>query len=68
MKEHILLEKAYVYEDVPKQLTPEGCFYDRTSGLWREDGTGDILMLSNNARKPKTKKCDVETGEDQKGE
>ena len=29
MKEHILLEKAYIYEDIPKKLTPEGCSYDR---------------------------------------
>lgn len=68
MKEHILLDKAFVYENVEKELKPEGCSYDRTCGLWRVDSTGDIMMLSDYARKPQTKKCDVETGEDQKGE
>lgn len=68
MKEHILLEKAYVYNDVPKRLTPEGCSYDRNSGLWRMDRTGEVMMISNYAQKPQSKKCDVETGEDQKGE
>ena len=68
MKEHILLDKAYVYEDIPKELTPEGCSYDREAGLWRVDDTGEVMMIGNYAKRPETKKCDVETGEDQKGE
>lgn len=68
MKEHILLEKAYVYENISAELTPTGCSYDRYSGLWRIDSTGDVMMVGNYAQKPQTKKCDVETGEDQKGE
>lgn len=68
MKEHILLEKAYIYENVPKRLTPEGCSYDRKCGLWRVDSTGEVMMLSDFAQRPETKKCDIETGEDQKGE
>ncbi len=68
MKEHILLDKAYVYEDIPKELTPEGCSYDREVGLWRVDDTGEVMMIGSYAQRPETKKCDVETGEDQKGE
>ena len=68
MKQHILLEKAYTYDNVPRELTPEGCSYDRECGLWRVDNTGEVMMLSNFAQKPETKKCDIETGEDQKGE
>lgn len=68
MKEHILLDKAYVYEDVAKELSPKGCFYDRHCGLWRVDNTGEIMMIGNHVQRSETKKCDVETGEDQKGE
>ena len=68
MKEHILLDKAYVYENIPEELTPEGCFYDRYSGLWRISSTGEVMMIGDYAQRPETKKCDVETGEDQKGE
>lgn len=68
MKKHILLDKAYVYEDIPSNLMPEGCYYDRACGLWRVDNTGEVMMIGNCAQRPETKKCDVETGEDQKGE
>ena len=68
MKGHILLEKAYVYDDVTQKLTPEGCSYDRDSGFWRLNSTSEAMMISNHAQKPQSKKCDVETGEDQKGE
>lgn len=68
MKEHILIDKTYTYEEIPKILAPKDCFYDRKSGLWRMDSNGEIMMVSNYAKKPESKKCDVETGEDQKGE
>ena len=68
MKEHILLEKAYIYDDVQREVIPEGCSYDRNCGLWRIDNTGEVMMIGNYAQKPQSKKCDVETGEDQKGE
>ena len=68
MKEHILLDKAFVYTDVSKKLTPEDCTYDRNCGLWRMNSTGEVMMIGDYAQKPQSKKCDVETGEDQKGE
>lgn len=68
MKQHILLEKAFTYENIPQKLTPDDCSYDRKGGLWRVDSTGEAMMTSDFAQKPQTKKCDVETGEDQKGE
>lgn len=68
MREHVLLDKAYVYEDIPRELTPQGCSYDRRAGLWRFDSTGEVMMISDYAQRPETKKCDIETGEDQKGE
>lgn len=68
MRQHILLEKAYTYNNQPRKLAPEGCSYDRKCGLWRVDSTGEVMMVSHFAQRPETKKCDIETGEDQKGE
>ncbi len=68
MKKHFLLEKAFVYENVPQKLTPDGCTYDRTCGLWRNNNSGEVMMISDYAHRPVSKKCDIETGEDQKGE
>ncbi len=68
MKEHILLEKSFVYDSPERSLTPDNCHYDRESGFWRMDKTEEVMMISDYAEKPETKKCDVETGEDQKGE
>lgn len=68
MKSHILLEKSFCYENKPRKLTPENCYYDRKNGLWRIESTGEVMMVSDFAQRPETKKCDIETGEDQKGE
>ena len=68
IKKHILLDKAHVYDMVEKDLVPPKCSYDRECGLWRVDTTGEVMMIGAYARKPQSKKWDVETGEDQKGE
>lgn len=68
MKQHIILERAYVYDNPRHESVPEGCTYDRKCGLWRVNETNEVMMTSDIAEKPETKKCDVETGEDQKGE
>lgn len=69
MTKHILLQKAYVYP-LPK-VEPEmtGCTFDNINGYWYVDSSknpyiNDDLMASG----PRSKKCDVETGEDRKGE
>jgi hypothetical protein len=64
---HILLTNATrrPYCKVPE--LPEGSVYDDVSGLWRLGG-GKILVRDAAFRSQKTKKCDQETGEDQKGE
>lgn len=70
MKEHILLEKAHTYDNVRKSLKPEGCTYQSQEGYWTLNSNGQVMMKSDDPKKPKpaTKKWDVETGEDQKGE
>lgn len=68
MKQHILLEKAYRYPDPKKIPMPENCTFVQHSGYWRNNITGEIMMLSDTPRRPQSKKQDIETGEDQKGE
>lgn len=67
IKQHILLESAKHYTEPAGVYTPAGYVFQETSGYWTREGTGRPMMLD--APKPLTsKKCDVETGEDQKGE
>lgn len=68
MKQHILLEKAYCYPEPTGTQMPEDCTFVEQSGYWRSNVTGEIMMLSDDPRRPQSKKCDIETGEDQKGE
>ena len=68
MKDHILLEKAKKY-DIPEQnLTPNGCSYSAKEGFWVDDSSNKAMMKTEKPQKPTSKKCDIETGEDQKGE
>lgn len=68
MAQHILLEKAYCYPEPTGTLKPENCTFAEKNGYWKNNTTGEIMMLSNDPRRPQSKKCDRETGEDQKGE
>ena len=68
MKQHILLEKAFCYPDPTEMPEPHNCTFVEQSGYWRSNSTGEIMMLSNDPRRPQSKKADIETGEDQKGE
>ncbi|OWV28034.1 hypothetical protein [Halomonas campaniensis] len=67
MSDHVLitLAKRKPYEVVPNM--PEGCSYDYDRGLWTK--SNEVLVShSSEFGVQVTKKCDVETGEDQKGE
>ena len=65
--EHILLEKAFTYPEPIKISDPDNCYYDDRSGYWK-DFTGKAAINNSVFRVGETKKCDIETGEDQKGE
>ena len=68
MKDHILLEKAKKY-DIPEQnLTPNGCSYNAKVGFWVDNSSNMAMMKTDKPQKPASKKWDIETGEDQKGE
>lgn len=66
--EHPLLERARKYTRGEVNLAPTGCSYDAAIGAWRIDETGELWVESPDRKGPRTKKNDVETGEDQKGE
>lgn len=69
MKEHILIDKACIYKSTQETEPPAGCIYDRHNGFWRIDNCEkSVMMKSDLGRKPSSKKWDIETGEDQKGE
>ncbi len=69
---HILIKKAFVYSAKRSPLDPKGCKYDFNKGGWmREENNKEIFLVkSKDLNKPMagTKKADLETGEDQKGE
>ena len=41
--------------------------YDLLAGAWVRRSSGGLLVESADPRPPRTKKADIETGEDQKG-
>ena len=67
-KKHILLKYATTYKRFTGSLAPVGCHYDSYIGAWIVSNTGKLLVETSNPPTPTTKKADIETGEDQKGE
>lgn len=68
MKDHILLEKAFRYEEPLEVPNPQDCFFNEARGYWINRQTNEVMMLMVGHPIPQSKKCDRETGEDQKGE
>ena len=65
--QHVLLEKARVYDLEPIDLRPANSDYDLLAGAWVHRPSGGLLVESADVKPPRTKKHDIETGEDQKG-
>ena len=68
LPKHLLLELAKTYPKGTQDLTPPGCRYDVLQGAWLLNSVGTLLVESDERPPPKTKKADMETGEDQKSE
>lgn len=68
MKDHLLLDKAYIYPRTRLQTVPDGCHYDDDKGYWVDNGTGKPFVTLDKHQALTSKKRDVETGEDEKGE
>jgi len=66
---HLLIEKSFKYKIQPqKKSLFSDYLYDEKKGYWLNKENGQPLMHENNQFKPRTKKEDIETGEDRKGE
>ena len=68
LPKHLLLTLAKTYPAFAGDLAPQGCQYDVFQGAWVLDGLGSLFVESPNRPRPMSKKRDIETGEDQKGE
>ena len=68
MNEHILIKLAKKYKERNIKDFNDVCEYIIEKGYWVFRDTKEIMMLSNSSIIPMTKKEDIETGEDQKGE
>ena len=65
--EHLLLAMAKTYPVSNPDLAPPGCRYSLEQGGWVLNDTGTLLVDTPGRPRPKTKKADLESGEDQKG-
>lgn len=70
MNDHILISKAKIYNVSQRNIIPELCTFSQNNGYWIDDNSFMPMMLIDDSKRPKpqTKKFDIETGEDQKGE
>ena len=68
MTDHVLLKHATrrPFREFPE--LPEGAAYDTSAGVWMLDGEPLVRSVRPGGPFQSTKKCDQETGEDQKGE
>ena len=68
MPEHILMKYATrrPYRETPDM--PDSVQYDPVKGYWLKNGSPLVATEEFTRGGPVTKKCDQETGEDQKGE
>ncbi len=64
---HVILENAKRYSNRDKKMH-EGYNYNAHDGYWVSNITNEPLVMSGKMELLATKKEDIETGEDQKGE
>jgi len=65
---HILLQKALKYKKRKEIETPKGFSFDSLLGAWISSVDKTFLVEAKDFKAFGTKKEDVETGEDQKGQ
>ena len=65
---HILLKNAFTYKKAKIKVEPKGYIFDHVLGAWVSKATKCLLINDSNFSAIGTKKEDIETGEDQKGE
>ena len=66
---HLLITKAFSYKLPKKDETLIKHYtYNENKGYWINAKTGVPMIADSTSHKPQTKKEDIETGEDRKGE
>ena len=65
---HVLLDKARKYDARTDAGNLTDYDYCNKKGYWVNKHTGKPLMTDPAIQKPASKKADIETGEDKKGE
>lgn len=68
MNNHVLIEMASKKIDKEMPDMPEGAFYNLRKGIWEDEMQNPLVKDVAFRIKKTTKKADIETGEDQKGE
>lgn len=64
---NLVIEKAFRYNEKTDSSINIDAIYNEKLGFWIAEESIPLIE-SNNIFKPQSKKCDVETGEDRKGE
>jgi hypothetical protein len=67
-KEHVLIERAFMYDLNNTQPEMTGFNYDNVKGYWVDQSNNQPCIENPLFAAPRTKKADIETGEDRKGE
>jgi len=65
---HILLQEAFIYRKRKALSAPAGFVYNKSAGAWFSEVTYDALVKNSQFPSIGTKKEDIETGEDHKGQ
>jgi len=69
MKENLVIHQAFKYEVGSSKIEiPTNYGYNADSGYWVNEITKTPMVLDPEGIKPRTKKEDIETGEDRKSE
>lgn len=69
MKKNLVIDKSFKYNSNIVGLDiSDDYIYNEELGYWVNKNNNIPMMLDKNASPPKTKKQDIETGEDRKGE
>lgn len=65
---NLIIEKSFKYGNQVLKNIDKNIIYNQALGFWVSLTDNKPLILSDTSYKPQSKKCDVETGEDKKGE
>lgn len=68
VSDHVVIKQIITFPIPASPMIPGGFTYSFVDGMWVDSETNQPLVQTAHMRDPESKKNDVETGEDQKGE